>query len=336
MILQENYSLLTHNTFRLDVRARWFAEYESVEQLRELLLSDLLKNQPFYHIGSGSNLLFIKDYDGIILHSGIKGYSVISEDEETVRIRVGAGVPWDDFVSYCGEKGWGGTENLSLIPGEVGASAVQNIGAYGAEVKDIIDEVETVDIAGGRERVFSLEECRYGYRQSIFKRELKGQYIVTAVVYKLKKNPVFNLNYGNLKDALNAYPAIDLKNIRDAVIAIRNEKLPDPEKIGNAGSFFMNPVIPISHYENLKKEFPQMPHYIVDDVSVKVPAGWLIDQCGWRGKEHGGAAVHDKQCLVLVNKKGATAREVVELSQLIQKSVREKFDISIFPEVNFI
>lgn len=337
MITRYNhYSMLSHNTFGIDVEAELFIEYSSVEDLQSLLSSKELLPQPFLHIGGGSNLLFVSDYKGTIFHSGIKGMEIISETEEYVMVRVGAGEVWDDFVAYCVDNEWYGAENLSLIPGEVGASAVQNIGAYGVEVKDIIERVETVEVESGKERTFANEDCSFSYRQSIFKKELKGQYIVTYVTYKLDKHTRFNLEYGNIKTELEKFDEVNLKTIRQAIIAIREVKLPDPKIEGNAGSFFMNPILSRVQFELLKQTYPDIPHYDVDEDRVKVPAAWMIDRCGWKGRLLGNAGVHDKQALVLVNKGGATGREIIALSKAVQLSVKEKFGVDIYPEVNFI
>lgn len=334
--VQKEYSLLSHNTFRLDVKADTFIEYSSTDDLKQVLADKESLGTQYLHIGSGSNLLFISNYKGTILHSKILGFEVTENTNDYVLVKVGAGVEWDDFVAYCVSQGWAGAENLSLIPGEVGASAVQNIGAYGVEAKDLITQVETIDTATGEERVFSKEECNYSYRQSIFKSELKGRFIVTYVTYKLNKQPVYNLEYGNIKAELEKYPEISLTTIREAIIAIRNSKLPDPNVEGNAGSFFMNPIIPRTHFLELQKQFPQIPHYEIDEDHVKVPAGWMIDKCGWKGKTLGHAGVHNKQALVLVNRGNATGSEIVALSREIQASVKKTFNIDIHPEVNFI
>lgn len=332
-----NYSLLPYNTFGMNVKAARFVEYESVDELRHFLCERQDKNVPLLHVGKGSNLLFVSDYRGIVLHSGIKGIQVVQETDDFVDLRVGAGEIWDDLVDYTVRKGWYGAENLSLIPGEVGASAVQNIGAYGVEAKDLIVSVETVSVATGEPRVFTNEECRYAYRESIFKQELKGKYIVTYVTYRLKKHPVYHLDYGNIRAELEKEnETLSLAVLRRIIIRIREAKLPDPEKIGNAGSFFMNPIVPVAQFEALCKEYPDMPHYKVDENRVKIPAGWMIDRCGWKGKHVGRVGVHDKQALVLVNLGGATGEEVVRLSEEIVRSVEEKFGITICPEVNFI
>jgi UDP-N-acetylmuramate dehydrogenase len=308
-----------------------------VEELKEILHRYPLEEGRWLHIGGGSNLLFKGDYPGIILHSAIKGYEILEENEQEVIVRVGAGEVWDDFVAYSVEKGWYGAENLSLIPGEVGASAVQNIGAYGMEAKDLIVNVETVEVATGEERIFTNAECAYAYRESAFKLSLKGKYIVTKVSYRLKKTPYYHLDYGNVRAELEKSGiALTLSNVREVIIKIREGKLPDPKVQGNAGSFFMNPIVPRGQFEALLAEYPQMPHYVVDAERVKIPAAWMIDQCGWKGKRLGNAGVHDKQALVLVNAGGATGEEVIRLSEAIQKSVFDKFGIRISPEVNFI
>lgn len=327
-----DYSLLKHNTFGMDVRAERFIEYVSEEELLSIL--PLLHEHRFLHIGGGSNILFCGNYDGIILHSAIAGISVVAEDEASVSVKVGAGVQWDDFVSYAVEKGWSGAENLSLIPGEVGASAVQNIGAYGVEAKDLIENVETIDLTDGTRRVFLNAECVYGYRKSIFKNELKGRYAVTYVTYRLSKVFQPKIDYGNVREKLQG-KELTPENVRNAVIDIRQSKLPDPEVIGNAGSFFMNPVVSLEKYEALKTENPDMPHYIVDG-GVKIPAGWLIEKCGWKGKSLGRAGVCPNQALVLINLGGATGSDIVALSNAVCQSVSEKFGISISPEVNII
>ena len=336
MKILRDYSLLPHNTFGMDVKASVFIEYASVKELKEVL-NLYVKDNQWLHIGKGSNLLFIGDYSGIILHSAIKGYEVIHEDTKEVVVRVGAGEVWDNFVAMTVEHEWYGAENLSLIPGEVGASAVQNIGAYGVEAKDLIVGVEAIEVSTGKESIFKNEECGYAYRESVFKSSLKYQYLVTHVSYRLKKTPCYHLDYGNIRLELEKQKVrLALANVRQAIISIREAKLPDPKLQGNAGSFFMNPVISRKHFEALLVDYPLMPHYEVDAESIKIPAAWMIDQCGWKGKRLGRAGVHDKQALVLVNLGGAVGAEVIALSEAIQKSVYEKFGINILPEVNFI
>ena len=333
----ENHSLLPYHTFGMDVKASVFIEYNSADDLKQVLQHEKLTEKKWLHIGGGSNLLFTGDYDGVILHSSIKGFEIVEDTDEYVYVRVGAGEIWDDFVAYAVNQGWYGAENLSLIPGEVGASAVQNIGAYGVEAKDLIVKVEALEVATGEVCTFTNADCCYAYRESIFKKEWKGRYIITHVTYRLDKREVFHLEYGNVKgelEKLGCEPT--LKNVREVIIRIREAKLPDPKVQGNAGSFFMNPVIPRMQYESLLAKYPEMPHYKVDEEWVKVPAAWMIDRCGWKGRQMGNAGVHDKQALVLVNCGGATGQEIIVLSQRIQQSVFETFGIAIVPEVNFI
>lgn len=322
------------NTFGIDVEAAVFLEYYSVEELEEIIAAGRI-TVPYLHIGGGSNLLFTDNYRGVILHSRIGGIEVLKEDDKAVTVRVGAGVVWDDFVAYCVENGWYGVENLSLIPGEVGASAVQNIGAYGVEVKDLIFSVETINVQGMR-RTYSVEECGYSYRNSIFKRPEMKQVFVTHVCFQLSKQEHYVLDYGTIRQELEKCPLVELKTLRQIIIRIRESKLPDPKVLGNAGSFFMNPVVSRGVFEALQKSYPQMPFYELDTDKVKIPAGWMIEQCGWKGKSMGAAAVHDKQALVLVNRGGATGADIVALSDAIRSSVLEKFGIEIHPEVNFI
>ena len=336
MKIEQHWSLLPYNTFGIDVKADFFIEYDSATDLQDILRSEIVKNKRTLHIGGGSNLLFMQDFKGVILHSAIHSIEKVREDVDTVTLEVGASVNWDNLVGYCVENGWGGIENLSLIPGEVGASAVQNIGAYGVEVKDVIEEVNAVEVETAIFRTFSKEACRYGYRDSVFKNEYKGRYIITSVLFRLNKHPEFKLNYQHLEEEVMKTGELNLANIRKTIIHIRETKLPDPKITGNAGSFFMNPVIAKEQFLALQAVYPQIPHYFDTDTTEKVPAAWLIDQCGWKGKHLGNAGVHEKQALVLVNLGGATGAEIVHLAEQIQQSVREKFGIELKPEVNFI
>ncbi|MBP5318677.1 MAG: UDP-N-acetylmuramate dehydrogenase [Paludibacteraceae bacterium] len=331
----ENYSLLNNNTFGIDVQANYFIEYDSVEELQQLLRSDLLRENKMFHIGGGSNLLFINDYQGVILHSKIGGVEAVEGTRTKVVLRVGAGVVWDDFVAYCCTKNYGGVENLSGIPGEVGAAPVQNIGAYGVEAKEVISKVECVRVDNGEECTFTAAQCRFGYRDSVFKRDWKGQYIVTAVYFQLTKNGVPNVNYGSLAEEIKKYPEVTIANVRDAVLAIRHRKLPEPKVLGNAGSFFMNPVVDAGKFKELQGKWPSIPFYEAGK-QFKVPAGWLIEQCGWKGKSVGKVAVHGSQALVLINKGGANGLDIINLSDSIRQSVRDKFGIDLVPEVNII
>lgn len=331
----QNQSLKDFNTFGIDVNADFFFAYDTEESLTLNLEKIKSLKLPSLMIGEGSNLLFINDYKGIILHSNINGFELIEEDDDKVIIRVGAGVIWDDLVDWCVNKGYGGIENLSAIPGTVGASPVQNIGAYGVEAQDVICQVEAINLQTGEKRLFSNSECRFAYRYSIFKDELKDQYAVTYVSFELSKKPSFNLSYGNISSLLDGrQPSLAL--IRKVITEVRESKLPNHKILGNAGSFFTNPYIGIDQYEKLKIDFPNIPHYPVDNSLVKVPAGWLIDQCGLKGRRHKHAAVHKDQALVLVNTGGASGQDVVELANIVRKEVEMKFGITLVPEVNFI
>ena len=287
-------------------------------------------------MGSGSNILFTSDFKGIILCPEIGGIKIEEQDQENVLISAGAGVNWDNLVEWTVNKGFGGLENLSLIPGLVGATPVQNIGAYGVEVKDTIEKVRAVSIEDGAIAEFNNNDCRFEYRNSIFKGKIKGKYLVTRVYYRLTSNPLLKLDYGSLNDEIKKLGDVTLKNVRQAVINIRRSKLPDPKIIGNAGSFFKNPVVSSSAAENLKKMYPQMPAYKDQSGGIKLAAGWLIDQCGWKGKRIGDAGVHDKQALVLVNLGKANGKEIYNLSEEIKKSVWEKFSIELEREVEVV
>ena len=329
-----HYDLQAHNTFGIAACCRRFLEYEDDEEARQVaaILQD--DATPYLIIGRGSNLLLTGDFEGTVVHSAIKGISPAGSDS----IRCGSGETWDDVVAWCIAHGLYGAENLSLIPGEVGASAVQNIGAYGAEVKDLIVEIEAVEIATGRLCTFSNGDCCYGYRDSRFKHEWKNRYLITHVTYRLSAEEHLLLSYGNIATELErrsiSHPTAQV--LRDVIIDIRRSKLPDPEETGNAGSFFMNPVVSREKFEQLLREYPQMPHYEVDEQHVKIPAGWMIDQCGWRGKTLGRAGVHDRQALVLVNRGGATGSEIVALCRAVRRDVSERFGIDIHPEVNIV
>lgn len=330
MTIEENISLLGHNTFNMDVRARVWAEYTSASELQDLLKR--YAGQPMMAIGAGSNLLFTKDFDGVLLHSKMCRARALGEDNDYVDIEAESGLVLDELIEQIVDMGLGGLENLSHIPGEVGASAVQNVGAYGVEAKDVIVSVNTIEIATGEARTFTNEECRYGYRDSIFKNELKGQYIVTSVVYRLQKHPDLHLDYGNLRD-LNPQ---SLREVREAIIHIRRQKLPEVSELGSAGSFFKNPVIPIAQFEALRAQYPTIPHYETPN-GIKVPAAWLIEQCGCKGKTVGGAQVFERQPLVIVNATGtALPSDVVALAQSVCDAVSSRFGISISPEVNYV
>ncbi|MDR1762492.1 MAG: UDP-N-acetylmuramate dehydrogenase [Dysgonamonadaceae bacterium] len=336
MRIKQNYSLKKHNTFGLDVRTKYFLEYENEADLYTLMRDEYFFSEQFMHIGQGSNLLFLGDYNGIIVHSAIVGAEILSEDEDSVLLSVGSGHDWDSLVSLCVENGWGGLENLSLIPGEAGAAAVQNIGAYGAEAADCIEEVHTFYLVEGEKRIFKKSECGYGYRTSFFKQEdNRGKYFVSRVVFRLSKKPEFNIDYGDVRKRLEN-KEITLKNVRNAVIEIRREKLPNVSEIGSAGSFFMNPYICKEHYEGLKKHYPDIKHYPVNEEVVKIPAAWLIEKCGLKGKTLGGAQIYERQPLVIVNRGNAAGSDIAALAEEVQAAVKEKFFIDLKPEVNYV
>lgn len=340
MIDIRNYSLLNNNTFGIDETCRRYIQFDTRDECIEVVRSLTDADRPLLIIGGGSNLLLTGPFEGTVLRSNIKGIEQFPhlKDDNLIFVRAGSGETWDDVVEYCVSNGLYGAENLSIIPGDVGASAVQNIGAYGCEAKDLIYFVETIEIATGEIKLFMKDELEYGYRHSRFKTDLKGKYIITYVDYLFSKTFTLHADYGNIRTEIEkrgiANPTA--RDIRNIIIDIRNAKLPDPKVEGNAGSFFMNPVIPRSQFEALQEQYPQMPHYYVDADSEKVPAGWLIDQCGWKGKTLGKAGVHDKQALVLVNRGGAKGSDIVALCDTIRKDVKEKFGIEIKPEVNFI
>jgi UDP-N-acetylmuramate dehydrogenase len=329
-----NYSLLQHNTFGIDAKCSRYLEYSTVAEAQEVAKILRASDTSYIIIGGGSNLLLTKDYDGIVVRSTVNcQLSTVNS-----QLACGSGEVWDDVVAYCVNHQLYGAENLSLIPGDVGASAVQNIGAYGVEVKDLITSVEAVEIATGDIRIFSKEECGYAYRDSRFKHEWKNRYLITHVTYQLQTVFEPRLDYGNIRAELErkGITKPTAQQLRQVIIDIRNAKLPDPKVMGNAGSFFMNPIVTKEKYEQLASQYEGMPHYTVDADHEKIPAGWMIEKCGWKGKSMGRAGVHDKQALVLVNRGGATGQEIVALCETIQRDVKEKFGIEIFPEVNII
>lgn len=338
MQIQENFSLRNRNTFGLESTAAFFAEVSSVEELTQILLDPVWKDKPKFILGGGSNVLFTQNVDALVIHPAIKGIDIIKEDENHIWLKVGAGEGWHSFVMHCVENGYAGVENLSLIPGTIGAAPMQNIGAYGVEIKDVMGSVEAVALENGQIRIFSKEECAFGYRESIFKKALKGQYVVTGVTFVLNKKPSLHVGYGDVQKTLSEMNVINptIKDVSEAVIKIRRSKLPDPAEIGNAGSFFKNPEIPSDKFNVLKSDFPAMPGYTVNAETIKVPAGWLIEQAGWKGYRDGNIGVHEKQALVLVNYGGGNGNDIRELAAKIQDSVESKFDIRLSPEVNFI
>jgi UDP-N-acetylmuramate dehydrogenase len=329
-----DYSLKAHNTFGIDAKCSRYLEFETDEEAQEVAKTLRESGLPYIIIGGGSNLLLTRDYEGIVVRSGIKGHYF----EDGYRMVCGSGETWDDMVATSIEAGYYGMENLSLIPGDVGASAVQNIGAYGVEAKDLILCVWAIEIATGKPCMWGNEECEYGYRQSRFKKDWKNKYLITRVTYGLSRTFKPHLDYGNIRAELDRQGISEptAQQLRQTIIDIRNAKLPDPKVTGNAGSFFMNPIVTRQKYEALAEQYHDMPHYKVDDEREKIPAGWMIDQCGWKGRSLGRAGVHDKQALVLVNLGGATGTEIVALCEAIRQDVKAKFGIDIHPEVNIV
>jgi len=335
MKFNENQSLKQHNTFGVDCTARFFATFQSEPDVIDLLTSS---TAPLLILGGGSNILMTQDFTGTVLKNQIKGIEIVEETEKHVIVKVGGGEIWHDFVLWSIEQGLGGIENLSLIPGSVGAAPMQNIGAYGVEINSVCKEVETISIATLEKRMFTNAECQFAYRSSIFKRELKGKYIITFVYFVLQKNPELNTSYGAIETELQAMGVVQpsIKDISTAVINIRETKLPNPKDIGNSGSFFKNPIIAASQFHSLQQKFPNIVGYTISETEIKVAAGWLIDQAGWKGYRNGDAGIHRNHALVLVNYGKAEGRELLELSKEVQQSVWKKFGIMLAAEVNII
>ena len=334
----ENISLKPFNTFGLEAKAKYFTVFKSTAELIEILLLEEYKLKKKLFLGGGSNILLMNDFDGLVLKNEIKGIEVVLENEEKSILQVGGGEIWHDFVLQSLERNLSGIENLSLIPGTVGASPMQNIGAYGVEIKDVFVALEALNLETFEVEVFDKEKCNFGYRESFFKHDGKGKYVILNVSFELSKIPHFNVSYGAIKDTLiqMGIETIGSKAISDAVINIRKSKLPDPAKIGNSGSFFKNPELDKAFFDQIKTKFPEIPSYPIDEKKVKVPAGWLIEQAGWKGKRFGEIGVHEKQALVLVNYGGGHGQEIADLAFKIQASVLDIFGINIMPEVNFI
>ena len=337
MNFSENYSLKNHNTFGVDAKAKYFATFNSEEELADLLKSEITQKEPLFILGGGSNILLTKNFDGLVLANEIKGIEIVSENENYNTIKVGAGEVWHDFVLWSIDKNLSGIENLALIPGLVGASPMQNIGAYGVEVKDVIESVDFIEIDSGNKKTIENSACNFGYRDSIFKHELKGKVVITKVVIKLSRRPLNKTTYGAIDGELkNLNLEASPKNIAQAVINIRNSKLPDPKVLGNSGSFFKNPVIETTKFEELKKEFPEIVGYKVSETETKIAAGWLIDNAGLKGYRKADAGVHKNQALVLVNYGNATGLEIINLAKEIQEVVKEKYGIQIELEVKIL
>lgn len=337
--MKTNVSLKPYNSFGFDAVAKQFAEINAINDLQALIKSGAFQQQKTLILSGGNNILFQnKVFDGLVIYINTKGIEILRENENEVVVRAQAGEDWPDFVRFCVGKGWHGVENLAHIPGKVGAAPVQNIGAYGMELKDSFAQCEAIDLATGETKVFIKEECHFGYRESIFKHELKGQYVITSVDFLLKKEAPLHLEYGNIKAYLeqNGIEHPTLQQLHDAICAIRDAKLPDVKQIGSAGSFFKNPVISVEQFGSLQQQYPNVPHYPDTEGMVKVPAGWLIEQAGWKGWRNEHVGVYNKQALVLVHYGGGKGCDIVELAHKIQDSVEKKFGIRISPEVNFV
>ena len=337
-MIRENYSLKKLNTFGIDASARYFAECSSIDQLMEILSERSFATTQKLILGGGSNLLFTKNYDGLVIKNNLKGIELIKEDKDFYFVKAGAGEIWNQFVMHCVANNYAGLENLSLIPGNVGASPMQNIGAYGAEIKDHFFELQALHIKDKKIQTFNSADCKFGYRESVFKRDLKDQYIITSVTFKLLKKPELNTRYGAIEKEMEAMGVkeVSIQAISQAVCNIRSSKLPNPAEIGNAGSFFKNPEVTTDKYQTLKIQFPNIVGYDLENGNVKLAAGWLIEQCGWKGKTIGDAGVHKLQALVLVNYGKAKGEEILNLSQHIMDSVKDTFGVELEREVNII
>ncbi len=338
MNFKENFSLKDRNTFGVEAKAKFFSEIESSGEIPEIIRFIQNNPAPVLVLGEGSNVLFTRDFDGYVLQVRIGGIHVTKTDDRFYWIKAGAGVKWDDLVKNTLRAGMAGLENLSMIPGTVGAAPVQNVGAYGVEIRETLEALEAYDLKTGEKRYFRNRECRFGYRDSIFKNKLKGRFLISSVVFRLNREPVFNLTYRPLREKLYArgQTEISADDIRETVMSIRREKLPDPAVTGNAGSFFKNPVIETDSWETLKKSYPDLPGHSGGEDKIKISAAWLIDRAGWKGKKRGRAAVHEQQPLVLVNTGGATGEEILELSKAVQDSVKRQFGIQLVPEVRIL
>lgn len=338
MKIEQNVSLKPYNTFGIDAMAKYFSLFSNVEELNEILNSQFSILHSQLILGGGSNILLTKDFDGLVLKNDIKGIEVVKEDEQQIFIKAGAGENWHRFVQFCVKNNYAGIENLSLIPGNVGASPMQNIGAYGVEIKDVFFELEAFHLKEKAIQKFSLQDCGFGYRESVFKNKYKNQFVITTVTYRFNKKPSFNISYGAIRQELEkmAVTELSIQAISQAIINIRSSKLPDPKEIGNAGSFFKNPVVTNRFFEQIKQEHPQIVSFPSGNNHTKIAAGWLIEQCGWKGYRRGDVGCYQKQALVLVNYGSATGKEIFDLSEEIIQSVQKKFNVSLDREVNII
>ena len=334
----QNYSLKKLNTFGIEALAKHFVEINSEKDYLELFENSIYKTSEKFILGGGSNILFTKNFEGLVIKNVIKGINIVKEEKNSIYVKSAAGEVWHDLVNWCIAKNFGGIENLSLIPGCVGASPMQNIGAYGVEIKDVFEELEAYDLQSGKKQTFNNSSCKFGYRESIFKHADKNKYLIVSVTFKLAKHPKFNVSYGAIKEELEkmGVKELNIKHISQAVINIRNSKLPDPQKIGNAGSFFKNPEVEKVVFEKLKSQYPQLVAYPLQNGNYKLAAGWLIEQSGLKGHVSGNACVHDKQALVLVNKGNATGEEIYSLSEYVLQTVFAKFGVNLEREVNIM
>ncbi len=334
--IQKNISLKNFNSFGLDVNAKYYIKLSDQQQVVDFIKSDLSNIRPVFVIGEGSNVLFSKDFNGLLVQPKISGIEKLDETSEYIKLRVGAGENWDNFVNSCVQNNFGGIENLSLIPGSVGACPIQNIEAYGVEVREVIESVEAVDIETADVRIFTNQECKFSYRSSIFKQLLKNKFIITHVNFRFEKKHHVKTSYGDIEKELNKFPETNIQNIRKAIINIRNSKLPDPKELGNAGSFFLNPVVTTDEANSLKQYYPKMPFFKVSDNKVKLSAAWLIEQSNWKGKRVGDVGTYKKQPLVIVNYGNAAGKDILNIATKIRKAVKNNFAIELEMEVNVV
>ena len=334
----ENYPLIKLNTFGIDVKAKYFTSINTVNELIEIKKSEKFKDYELLILGGGSNILFTKDFNGLVILNNIKGKEIVDQNEDSIILKIGAGENWHELVMYCVDNGWGGIENLSLIPGNTGTAPMQNIGAYGVEIKETFVELEALEISSGKIVKFSNSECEFGYRESVFKNKMKNKYIILNITLELNKNPILNINYGDVKAILETkkIETPTIKDVSNAIISIRQRKLPDPKKIGNSGSFFKNPIIDINLLKLIEEKYPNVVSYKINENEFKIAAGWIIEKAGWKGKKFNNFGVHENQALVLVNYGLANGKEIFNLSEKIILDIKEKFGITLEREVNII
>ena len=334
----ENYPLIKLNTFGIDVRAKYFTSINTVNELIEIKKSEKFKDHELLILGGGSNILFTKDFNGLVILNNIKGKEIVDQNDDSIILKIGAGENWHELVMYCVDNGWGGIENLSLIPGNTGTAPMQNIGAYGVEIKETFVELEALEISSGKIVKFSNSECEFGYRESVFKNKMKNKYIILNITLELNKNPILNINYGDVKAILETkkIETPTIKDVSNAIISIRQRKLPDPKKIGNSGSFFKNPIIDINLLKLIEGKYPNVVSYKINENKFKIAAGWMIEKAGWKGKKFNNFGVHENQALVLVNYGLANGKEIFNLSEKIILDIKEKFGITLEREVNII